>query len=169
MADVVGYLEMLLAVLCFLLLRHWRLNRNTVITNWPLVGMLPGIFRNVQRIHEYVTEIVQKGGGTARIKGPWLSNLDFLITSDPVNVQHIMNKSFANYPKGHEFKMMFQPLGDGIFNSDSDSWKYQRKMFQFLIGQTKFESYMEKTIHQKVVDGLFPVLDRVSKTRIQVN
>ncbi|KAF3444596.1 hypothetical protein FNV43_RR14288 [Rhamnella rubrinervis] len=169
MADAVGYLEILLAVICFLLLRQWRLNRNTVISNWPLVGMLPGIYRNIARIHEYATEIIQKGGGTASIKGPWFTNFDFLLTSDPVNVQHIMTKSFANYPKGHEFKMMFEPLGDGIFNSDSDLWKNQRKIFQFLIGQTKFESYMEKTIHQKIVDGLFPVLDHVSKTGIQVD
>lgn len=159
-----------MAVLCFLLLRHWRVNRNTLITDWPVVGMFPGVLSNVSRLHEFTVEVLQIGGGTVEIKGPWFTNsLDFMVTCDPVNVQHIMTKSFANYPKGQDYKTIFEPLGDGIFNSDSDLWKYQRKMFQSLIGQTKFESYMEKTIHRKVVHGLFPVLDYVSTTEIQVN
>ncbi|XP_015866218.4 alkane hydroxylase MAH1-like [Ziziphus jujuba] len=171
MACVIGYVELLVAVVCFVLLRHWRVHRNTsvIITNWPLVGMLPGLLRNVSCIHDFASHLLQKGGGTVEIKGPWLANLDFLVTSDPMNVQHILNKSFANYPKGPEFKMIFEPLGDGIFNSDSDLWKFQRKMFQLLMAKSKFELYMEKTIHRNVVDGLIPLLHHVSTTEIQVD
>lgn len=165
---VFGYLEILVAVLCFLLIRHWRLNKNAVITQWPVVGMLPEILRNVPRIHEFIDEILKKGGGTVEIKGPWLTNLDFFVTNNPLNVRHIFNKSFENYPKGPDFKLMFEPLGDGIFNSDSDLWKYQRKMFQLLTGQTKFVTYMEKTIQRKVVNGLLPVLDYISTAQIEV-
>ncbi|XP_015866209.3 alkane hydroxylase MAH1-like [Ziziphus jujuba] len=166
---VVGYVEILVAALCFLLVRHWRLHRNTVITVWPVVGMLPDILRNVPRMHEYIDEVIKRGGGTIEIKGPWLTNLDFLGTNDPLNVRHIFNQSFEKYPKGPEFKIIFEPLGDGIFNSDSDLWKDQRKMFQLLTGQTKFVTYMEKTIQRKVINGLLPVLDHVSTTQIQVD
>lgn len=111
--------------------------------------------------------VLKKGGGTFEIKGPCFANLDFLLTSDPMNVRHVLDKSFANYPKGPQFKMIFEPLGDGIFNLDADLWKDQRKMFQSLMANRKFEMFMEKTIQRKVVDGLIPLLHQVSTTQIQ--
>lgn len=134
--------------------------------------MLPDLLKNVNGIHDYATEVLREFGGTLEVKGPaayCLANLDFVVTSDPANVQHILNTNFANYTKGPDFKTMFEPLGDGIFTSDFDSWKLQKKMFQSVIGHSKhFHLFMHKTIQQKVVHALIPVLDHVSKSAIQV-
>lgn len=34
------------------------------------------------------------------MKGPWFAGLDFLVTSDPLNIQHVLTTNFANYPMG---------------------------------------------------------------------
>lgn len=144
------------------------LNREAILHKSLFLGMLPELIRNVHRVHEFATDVLRRNGGTFEFEGPCLSDLSFVITSDPMNVEYIMTKNFENYPKGPEFKMMFEPFGDGIFNADSDLWKIQRKMFQSFVGQSKFETFLEKTIWFKVFDGLIPVLDQFSKSGTQV-
>lgn len=157
--------------LLFLLLviHHWRKHRNAaLLTNWPVFGMMPGLVKNIPRVHDFATEFLKSSGGTKEFKGPWFANFDFWVTCDPTNMHHILNTNFANYPKGPEFQKMFEPFGYGIVNSESHLWKNQRKMLLSIIGNSKFESYMEKTFERKVVHGLIPVLDHVSKARIEV-
>lgn len=174
---LIGHVEMIAAavLVCFLFLLlliigHWRKHRNAAVpSDWPVVGMMPGLLKNVPRIHDFATEVLKSCKGTMELKGPWFANHDFWVTSDPINVRHILNTSFANYPKGPEFKKMFEPFGDGIINSDSDLWKNRRRMYHALIGQSKYESFIEKTILGKVVDGLIPLLDHVFQSGIQVS
>ncbi|CBI21517.3 unnamed protein product, partial [Vitis vinifera] len=97
----IGYPEILLAVICFLLL-HRLSNSNMLPWNWPLVGMLPWIFRNIQQIQDRCTEVLEQSSGTFLLKGPWFANMDMLITSDPANVHYIMSTNFSNFPKGPE-------------------------------------------------------------------
>ena len=155
-----------------LIYSHRRRNRNAVITTWPAVGMLPELLQNVSRFHEYMTELlINKSRGTFEFKGPsFLINLDFLITCDPLNVQYIFNTNFANYPKGSEFREVFDVLGDGILSADSDSWKLQRRMFQLWnTRNAKFDSlFVARPLRRKVVDDLIPFLDHVCQTGIQV-
>ncbi|KAJ6752043.1 hypothetical protein OIU85_002463 [Salix viminalis] len=92
--------------------------------------------------------------------------MNFVITSDPKNVHHILSDNFANYPKGPEYKNMFEPLGDGILNSDSESWREQRRMIQLFMKNSKYRGLVEKTILRKLVRGLFPILDHVSRKEI---
>ncbi|XP_015866205.3 alkane hydroxylase MAH1-like [Ziziphus jujuba] len=171
---LIGHIEILPALFCFLFLlltlRYWTNHRNAVVpTNWSLVGMMPGLLKNVPRIHDFATEALKSCKGTMEFKGPWFANHDFWVTSDPINVRHILNTGFANYPKGPEFKKMFEPFGDGIINSDSDLWRNRRRMYHMLIGQSKYEAFIEKTILGKVVDGLIPLLDHVIQSGIQVD
>ena len=87
-------------------------------TNWPLVGMLPGLIQNAHRVHEFATDILVETKGTFKFHGPVLANLNMLITSDPANIHHILSKNFSNYPKGVEFRKIFDMLGNGMFNVD---------------------------------------------------
>ena len=66
--------------------------------------------------------------GTFEFKGPWFTNMNFMVTSDPMNIHHMLSKNFSNYIKGQKVHENFDVLGDGIFNSESDSWRYQRKL-----------------------------------------
>jgi len=89
--------------------------------------------------------------------------MDILLTGDPANIQYIMTSNFANYPKGDEFAKIFDILGDGIFNSDGDLWKFHRKITQSLINHKRFMKFMIQVNYDKVEKGLVPVLQHAFK------
>lgn len=162
---------MLLAfsTIIFLCLLFWWRNRNSVLINWPIIGMFPGLLLNASRAHEFATDLLQKNDGTFVFKGPWFAGFDFMITSNSMNVQHILSKNFTNYHRNLEFKQIFEPLGDGIFNSDGDWWKTQRRIIHTSLKHRKFELALEKIIQQKILQGLFMVLDHVSVLGVEVD
>ncbi|KAL3527871.1 hypothetical protein ACH5RR_012527 [Cinchona calisaya] len=163
--GALGYFEIILAFLCFFYLWALRNNGNKRLPwNWPFIGMLPGLLRYARRLHDGCTEAARIAGGTYLFKGPWFFNMDMLLTVDPANIHHIMSGNFPNFPKGPKFKEMFDILGDGIFNSDMDLWKSQRKTTRFLINHQRFHQFLVKTSRDKVEKGLIPVLDHLCST-----
>ncbi|KAH9718177.1 cytochrome P450 family 96 subfamily A polypeptide 10 [Citrus sinensis] len=140
-----------------------RCNNNGIPKNFPVGGMLPHLLLNVHRIHDYSTEVLEKTQCTFLFKGPWFANMDILATVDPANVHHIMSSNFSNFPKGPEFKRIFDILGDGIFNSDSDLWKNQRRFAQALMNRHSFYKFLVKSNQAKLEKGLIPILDHMSK------
>ncbi|KAK4371398.1 hypothetical protein RND71_010873 [Anisodus tanguticus] len=154
-----GYIEIFLALLCFLLFYYFRDSKYP--TNWPIFGMLPATLVHIQQIHERCTISMRASGGTFLFKGPWFANMDILSTVDPANVHYIMSANFINFPKGPKFKEIFDVLGNGIFNADLDMWKVQRKTTRALITHHEFYKFLVKTSRDKVEKGLIPVLDHV--------
>ncbi|XP_004142038.2 alkane hydroxylase MAH1 [Cucumis sativus] len=141
----------------FSLFLKW--NPHGIPWNWPVLGMIPTVIHNIYRVHDRITEILQQTSCTFYFNGIWFTNTGFLMTVDPSNIHHIMSTNFQNYPKGPEFKYIFDVLGDGIFNSDSDSWKSQRKIAQSLIVHEKFLEFMARAAKEKVEKGLVPILE----------
>ncbi|XP_038717259.1 alkane hydroxylase MAH1-like [Tripterygium wilfordii] len=152
-----------------LLLCHWRWTRNSPIRHWPLIGMLPGLIYNASNIHEFITKVLKKSGYTYVFKGPLFTSLGFVLTSDPANVHHIFSKNFENYPKGPEFKLFLEPVGEGIFIADGESWKFQRRLIQSLMKNKLFEHNLEKIILTKVENGVVPVLEHAIGNGIEVD
>ncbi|CAH9083670.1 unnamed protein product [Cuscuta europaea] len=129
-------------------------------TNWPVIGMLPGLLQNASHIHDYVTEILKLNGGTFELKGPWgFPNLNMLFTCDPANINHILCKNFKNYPKGPHFQKIFEILGDGMVNTDHDLWELHRKTTMPLMNHPDCRAHLEKTVSDKIRHGLFPLLE----------
>ncbi|KAG8373296.1 hypothetical protein BUALT_Bualt11G0009200 [Buddleja alternifolia] len=157
-----GYLEIFLAFVCFLFILCSR-NINGLPWNWPIVGMLPSLFFHVHRSHDRCVDLLKQSSGTFMLKGPWFTTMDIVITGDPANVHFVMSADFPNFPKGSEFKKIFDVLGDGIFNSDSGLWKSQRKQARALITHERFRRFLIRTSWEKVEKGLIPVLEHVSK------
>lgn len=100
---------------------------------WPIVGSLPGLIQNANRMHEWIADNLRTCGGTYQT---CLSPIPFLarkqglvtVTCDPKNLEHILKLKFDNYPKGPTWQAVFHDLlGEGIFNSDGDTWLFQRK------------------------------------------
>ncbi|KAM7499111.1 hypothetical protein LguiA_023525 [Lonicera macranthoides] len=169
------YLEILLFLLFSSLLYRWSTcrmstpHRSSVPTNWPLVGMIPGLLRNAHRIHEFITDILKETGGTFAFKGPCFANLDMLITANPGNIHHILSKNFSNYPKGPEFRKIFDILGDGIFNTDSKLWTIHRKTALLLMNHAEFQDLLETVIWHKIKKGLLPLLERVCEKATELD
>ncbi|KFK30508.1 hypothetical protein AALP_AA7G271100 [Arabis alpina] len=92
-----------------------------------------------------------------------------LVTVDPANIHHIMSSNFANYPKGPEFKKLFDVLGDGIFNADSELWKDLRKSAQSMMMNPEFQKFSLATSLNKLEKGLVPLLDHVANEKLIVD
>jgi cytochrome P450 len=171
MATVLLYAEIVVAIfVCFLFLCCWRwINKTSPATNFPILGMLPDLLLNVSNVHHFVTRLLKHYGGTFEFKGPCFADFNFVMTSDPMNVHHICSKNFSNYGKGSKFREIFDVLGDGIFSSDSDSWRYQRNLIHSLIKNKKFELLFVKLVEGKMEKSLIPVLDYVSSLGNEVD
>ncbi|XP_057443272.1 alkane hydroxylase MAH1-like [Lotus japonicus] len=156
------------AILFFIFINNWRFNRHVIIPNWPITGMLPAILNNLRDIHEFVTLVLKHHGGTLRFEGPWLTNTNFIITSDPMNVHYITSKNFRNYGKGSDFIDIFEIFGGGIFNTDSHEWKKQRSVLHAFFKNRSFENFLQQFIVKKVESSLLPFLDHASKVESQV-
>ncbi|PIN03669.1 Cytochrome P450 CYP4/CYP19/CYP26 subfamily [Handroanthus impetiginosus] len=131
--------------------------------------MLPGVLLNSGRVHRYATKLLEQSGGTFLFKGPWFTNMDMLITSDPANVHHILTKNFSNFSKGPEFKKIFDVLGEGIFAAEAELWENQRRTIKSLMNRTSFQEYVAKTSWNKVETCLIPLLELVSETGMEVD
>ncbi|MED6136010.1 hypothetical protein PIB30_051987 [Stylosanthes scabra] len=163
------FIAIFVAIASFFFIHTWWSNRNNPIINWPFFGMLPAVLYNLSNIHDYATTVLKHYGGTFMFKGPWLTNSNFFITTDPVNVQHITTKNFDNYIKGSHFYEIFEIMGDGIFNIDSHKWKHSRDILQSLFRQNSFDSLVVKAIHKNLMGCLIPLLNDVSELRTVVD
>ncbi|XP_073001170.1 noroxomaritidine synthase 3-like [Typha latifolia] len=157
-----SYPETLLALLSFLTFSLLRRRHTILPTNWPVVGMLPTLVSEFPRLHDYVTDVLRLSGCTLLFRGPWLLRMDFLLTCDPSNVNHVFNLHPDNYPKGHEFADIFDVLGDSILIADSDSWRFQRRLAHSVLGDRLFRSFVANTGLAKVRNGLIPFLDHMA-------
>nr|GLL38248.1 alkane hydroxylase MAH1-like [Ipomoea trifida] len=127
--------------------------------NWAVVGMMPGLLKNAHRVHEFATDVLKHSGGTFEFKGPAaFPNLNMLVTSHPANIHHVLSKNFSNYPKGPQFRKIFDILGDGVFNVDSQLWEFHRKTTLSFFNHAQFYTLLEKNVWHKVEKGLLPVL-----------
>ncbi|CAN0884241.1 Cytochrome P450 86A2 [Linum grandiflorum] len=131
--DISTALLLLSAVTAYLLWftfisRSWRGPRV-----WPLLGSLPGLIENCERLHDWISDNLRACGGTYQTcicAVPFLARKQGLVTvtCDPKNIEHILKTRFDNYPKGPTWQAVFHELlGEGIFNSDGDTWRFQRK------------------------------------------
>ncbi|RVX08971.1 Cytochrome P450 86A22 [Vitis vinifera] len=84
-------------------------------------------------MHEWIAENLRSCGGTYQTcicPIPFLARKQGLVTvtCDPKNLEHILKIRFDNYPKGPTWQAVFHDLlGEGIFNSDGETWRFQRK------------------------------------------
>ncbi|KAL4378336.1 hypothetical protein GQ457_02G037780 [Hibiscus cannabinus] len=163
-----AFFEVFLALFCFLLICCMG-NNDGPPRSFPIVGMLLELLLNVHRIHDWCTEVLERCHCTVLFRGPWFANKNMMVTCDPANIHHIMSSNFANFPKGSEYKQMFDILGDGIFNSDMDLWKNQRTVAQGFMRNHRFRNFLSTTSLYKVEEGLIPVMDHFAKRGLVVD
>ncbi|KAI6692016.1 hypothetical protein NL676_019726 [Syzygium grande] len=166
---LIGFLEIFLAGVCFVVLRLLGKSDDGLPKNWPLVGMLPALFLNLGRVHDWATGILERSRCNFLFRFLWFSGMDMLFTADPANVHYIMSTNFGNFPKGPEFRRVFDVLGDGIFNSDSDLWRTQRRVAQVLMNDPRFHRFLATTTRDKVENGLLKVFGELSQRGVTVD
>ncbi|XXG49370.1 hypothetical protein AAC387_Pa02g3575 [Persea americana] len=152
-----SHLELFLALCACFLLYECCKRKDESVPDWPIIGMLPTVLLNIHCIHDRMTEVVRDHGGTFKFNGPWFTRMDILCTCDPADINYIYNTNFSSFPKGPEFARIFDIFGESIINSDSESWRIQRKVAHGLMSSKKFRTFVNRTSQAKV-NGLMHVL-----------
>ncbi|KAM1054492.1 hypothetical protein ACFX2I_001834 [Malus domestica] len=91
----------------------------------PVVTNFLNTLINFPRLHHYMTEFEHKH----KSYRAYNVLIDYVITTDPANVEYILKTNFANYGKGwYHSGVLSDVLGDGIFAVDGEKWLHQRKV-----------------------------------------
>ncbi|KAK1416366.1 hypothetical protein QVD17_32157 [Tagetes erecta] len=154
-------LELIIALLVFVVIHSLRQRKTKGLPVWPFVGMLPSLVLGLRvDIYEWVTQILRRQNGTFIFKGPWFTNLNCIVTSDPRNLEHLLKTRFQVYPKGLYFRYAMQDLlGNGIFNADDDIWRNQRKTASIEFHSSKFRNMTTESLLELVHRRLLPVCE----------
>ncbi|XP_019150806.1 PREDICTED: cytochrome P450 86A22-like [Ipomoea nil] len=131
---------------------------------WPVVGSLPGLIVNGHRMHEWIAENLRACGGTYQtciFAVPVLARKQGLVTvtCDPKNLEHILKVRFDNYPKGPTWQAVFHDLlGEGIFNSDGDTWLFQRRTAALEFTTRTLRQAMARWVSRAIKMRFCPIL-----------
>ena len=158
-------------IVCFLILLHFFIKKpnSSFITNWPLIGMLPGLLMVLHRVYDFTVELLESSNLTFQFKGPWLSGMDMLATVDPANIHYMLSSNFLNYNKGPEFKEIFDVFKDVIFNVDAELWYNSRKAAEGILRHQGFARLSVSATRSKLKNGLVPVFDHFAKEGMVLN
>lgn len=156
--------ELFLAVLVFIVIHSLRQKKRQGLSNWPVVGMLPSLILGLQGdMYEWISNVICSQNGTFVFKGPWFTNLNCVVTSDPRNLEYLLKTKFSNFPKGEYFRSTLRDLlGDGIFSADDEIWQRQRKTASLEFHSAKFRNLTTESLLELVHYRLIPVLDEYS-------
>ncbi|KAI3959348.1 hypothetical protein MKW98_018938 [Papaver atlanticum] len=112
-------------VLAYVFMHRWNQRNVKGPKSWPFIGVLIELLMNYHRMHDWLTDYFVESK-TFKVPLPFIT-MTFI--SEPANVEHVLKTNFNNYPKGEAFHTyMEELLGDGIFNSDGEIWRQQRKI-----------------------------------------
>ncbi|KAL0287379.1 UNVERIFIED_CONTAM: cytochrome [Sesamum angustifolium] len=93
-------LELLLAVVVFVVIHCLRQKSRQGLPNWPVLGMLPSLMLALRGdMYEWISEVLNRQNGTFTFKGPWFTNLNCVVTSDPRNLEYLLKTKFSNFRK----------------------------------------------------------------------
>ncbi|PIA40571.1 hypothetical protein AQUCO_02500346v1 [Aquilegia coerulea] len=132
-------------------------------TTYPILGNLPDFLINRHRFLDWVTYILSnKPTNTLTFRRP--GKIQGVITANPLNVEYMLKTNFENYPKGDRFIILLKGfLGRGIFNSDGDLWKIQRKVASFEFSTKSLRTFVIDNVRLELQARLIPLLIRASR------
>ncbi|KAF4387607.1 hypothetical protein G4B88_003934 [Cannabis sativa] len=155
-------LEIFAAIFVFIAIHSLRQKRKQGLPVWPVLGMLPSLASALQsnNMYEWISNVLKTQNGTFHFKGPWFSNLNCVVTSDPRNLEYLLKTKFVNFPKGPYFRDTVRDLlGDGIFSADNETWQRQRKTASIEFHSAKFRNLTTESLRELVHQRLLTVLD----------
>ncbi|XP_050911405.1 cytochrome P450 94A1 [Lathyrus oleraceus] len=146
----------------YLYFRFFNISNKTGFKNYPLLGVLPEFISNRHRFLQWVTQVLRDSpNNTAVFIRPGRTGI---LTANPENIQHILKTKFENYPKGKRFiTILHDFLGRGIFNSDGDLWKLQRKTASYEFNTKSLRNFIVEIVTVETQTRLIPILSKATK------
>ncbi|KAK6944244.1 Cytochrome P450 [Dillenia turbinata] len=167
--DLFSLQFLILFLLLSLYLYFFRFQNKTTSLRgfkvYPLLGTLPEFLLNRHRFLEWTTDILSRcPTNTAVFRRP--GKVHGVITANPLNVEHMLKTNFEKYPKGPEFISRLEDfLGHGIFNSDGELWKFQRKTASYEFNTKSLRNFIVENVTHEIKTRLFPMLKGASETQ----
>ncbi|KAD3338348.1 hypothetical protein R6Q59_027005 [Mikania micrantha] len=126
--------------------------------SYPLIGNYHSIYANRHRLIEWTSDAVHNSPTlTAFLRRPFGQNR--VITGNPAVVEHILKSNFSTYQKGlNSHNILFDLLGDGIFNVDGDQWKLQRQLSSHVFSTKSLRHFVEHVVDTELNERLLPML-----------
>ncbi|KAL2480798.1 Cytochrome [Abeliophyllum distichum] len=144
---------------------HSKSSKNTQngFRRYPLVGSLPDFLRNRHRFLDWSTGVLAGcHSNTATFHRP--GNVHGIITASPQIVEHMLKTNFENYPKGTRFRNLLEDfLGRGIFNTDGELWKIQRKTASYEFNTKSLRNFALENVTMELQTRLIPILEKALK------
>ncbi|KAL6549298.1 hypothetical protein OROHE_008415 [Orobanche hederae] len=139
---------------------------NKLPKSYPIIGSFFALSKNRERFVQWTSEIVTS-----------TPNLTFhlqrtigqksIITANAANVQHILKSHFHNYEKGDFFKNSLRDfLGDGIFNTDGEKWKFQRQVSSHEFNAKSLRKFVEHVVDAEITDRLNPIMQNAADNKL---
>ncbi|KGN44126.1 cytochrome P450 94A2 [Cucumis sativus] len=126
--------------------------------SYPIVGSFFALFANRHRRLQWLSDVLQISPAATFTLHRLFGQRQFF-TANPAVVQHILKTKFHIYQKGDSFRSIFTDfLGDGIFNADGESWKFQRQVSSHEFTTKSLRKFVETVVDAELSDRLVPIL-----------
>ncbi|KAL2934644.1 Cytochrome P450 94A2 [Bienertia sinuspersici] len=175
MYELVQFLLPLLLILPFLIvflyiskilfsqtLKNLQINQANLPKSYPLIGHLIAAYQQKDRF-QWLTKLLTSSPTSSFIlHRPF--GVESIQTADPTVVEHILKTHFPIYQKGSFQKGVLQDLlGDGIFNADSETWKFQRQVASYEFNTKSLRKFVENVVESELSNRLLPILSEAAK------
>lgn len=135
------------------------------IRNYPFLGSLPEFFMNRSRFLDWSTGVLASTPTNTTVFTRPGGGDNGIITANPANVEHILKTHFDNYPKGERFiDLLGDFLGEGIFNSDGELWRIQRKTASYEFNSKSLRNFVMENVTVELRSRLLPILEKAHES-----
>ncbi|KAL1919995.1 uncharacterized protein VTP21DRAFT_1141 [Calcarisporiella thermophila] len=133
---------------------------------YPLIGNLPSVFRRRERQYDFLLDGMRQSEGVTSITFPFRR---FFFLRTPEQIAHVLKTHFDNYIKGpHIYHTLHDVLGNGIFNTDGDVWRFQRKTASHVFNVRIFRELVEGVFKEESA-RVVQILERAADQQADID
>ncbi|KAI5663998.1 hypothetical protein M9H77_23321 [Catharanthus roseus] len=160
--TIILFIFFISVFICLIFLHHP--NSKPGFKCYPIVGTLPDFLLNRHRFLDWSTEALAKcPTNTSVFRRP--GRVQGILTANPLNVEYMLKTNFENYPKGQRFINLLEDfLGKGIFNSDGELWKIQRKTASYEFNTKSLRNFVMENVRIELQTRLIPLFQSAAKS-----
>ncbi|MFL6196743.1 MAG: cytochrome P450 [Thermoanaerobaculia bacterium] len=105
---------------------------------YPIIGALPQVLKDPL---PFLSRMVRDYGDVVHLGG--VGPQKFFLVTHPRDIEHVWKTHHRNYVRGSNFEML-RPLGGrGLFLSEGDAWRTQRRLLQPAFHATRLMAMVE--------------------------
>ena len=110
-----------------------QINSEPSVSILSLFRMMPKFRRDALRTFSDIARL----GDVVKFKGLWTS---YLLT-EPAHIEHVLQTNSRNYNKGRVYKELIPSTGEGLFVTDGEVWRRQRRFAQPAFHKDRIASF----------------------------